>query len=75
MFQFFHEMDVLRVLQDGSWTFEQHFLIAATVEFGTIPLQVPLFHVNFWVQARDIPSGFMSEKVAQDIGNFVGKFC
>lgn len=73
-FQFFHEMDVHRVLQDGPWTFDQHLLVLASLDFGTVPQQVPLFLVNFWVQAHDIPSGFMSEKVAQDIGNFVGIF-
>ena len=29
---------------------------------------------SFWVQAYDLPCGFMSKKVAKDIGNFIRNF-
>lgn len=74
MFQFYHELDYLRVLNEGPWALDQHLLVLEALEFGKIPQEVPLFHVSFWVQAHDISNGFMSENVAREIGNFVGRF-
>ncbi|XP_073121703.1 uncharacterized protein At4g02000-like [Henckelia pumila] len=74
LFQFFHELDVSRVINDGPWTFDQHLLIFKSLELGMNPHQVPLFQVDFWIQVYDLPIGYMSERVARDVGNFLGKF-
>ena len=67
-------MDMDRVLRDGPWTFDQHLVLLNTLEKGGRPQDVVLREASFWVQAFDLPCGFMSEKVARDIGNFVGMF-
>ena len=72
LFQFFHEMDVERVLKGGPWTFNQHFLIIKRLEIGDNPTQMQLFHGEFWIQVHELPCGFMSEKVCKEIGNYIG---
>ena len=74
LFQFFHEIDIKRVLDSGPWTFEQHILLVHRLEADEQPQQVPLFHTTFWVQAYNIPIGFQSEKVVQSIGTYIGSF-
>lgn len=74
IFQFFHELDLERVINGGPWTFEQHLLIFSKLENGMNPMQMVLFEVDFWVQVHDLPVGYMSERIACDIGNYVGKF-
>ena len=62
LFQFFHELDMEKVVKGGPWTFNQHLLIISRLKIGDSPNQVPLFLSEFWVQVHDLPCGFMSEK-------------
>ena len=38
------------------------------------PLQVPLFLIDIWVRASNVLVGFMSERVAKEIKNYIGTF-
>ncbi|KAM7473735.1 hypothetical protein LguiB_020978 [Lonicera macranthoides] len=75
LFQFFDEADLERVKNDGPWTFDQHLFVFKQISVDTNPYEVTLTHVEFWVQVYDLAVGFMSEKVAKDIGNFIGEYC
>ncbi|KAM7472352.1 hypothetical protein LguiA_010535 [Lonicera macranthoides] len=72
--QFSHEMDFVRVINDGPWTFDQHLFVFQPLEEDTSPYDVVLNRVDFWVQVYDVPIGFMFERVAREIGNFIGQF-
>ncbi|KAH9680788.1 CCHC-type domain-containing protein [Citrus sinensis] len=74
LFQFFHEIDVKRVLEVGPWTFDQHILLVKRLEENEQPQLVPLFFTSFWIHIYNLPIGFMSEKVLKHIGNYVGTF-
>ena len=74
LFQFFHEVDIQRVLDSGLWTFDQHVLIMKRLGTNEQPQSVPLFHTSFWVQVYNLPIGFLTAKVLQNIGNFIGEF-
>ena len=74
LFQFFHQRDVDRVLKKGSWSFEQNHFLCMRLKDGEQPTKIPLFMVDFWVQVHDLPCGFMSEKVAIQVGNYIGTF-
>lgn len=74
LFQFFHEIDVQRVLDNGPWSFEQSLLVLAKVQPDTPPLAMALDTTDFWVQVHDLPLGFFSEKAVRAIGNFIGEF-
>ncbi|XP_019172069.1 PREDICTED: uncharacterized protein LOC109167503 [Ipomoea nil] len=74
LFQFFHDIDMQRVLEDGPWSFEQNLLALAKVQPDIPPIVTPLDTANFWVQLHDLPLGFFSEKTFAAIGNFIGEF-
>lgn len=74
IFQFFHEVDFKRVIEDGPWAFEQCLLVLKRLEQKTSPFDVPLNTAEFWVQAHNLPIGFFTERVAQAIGESIGKF-
>ncbi|XVF59039.1 hypothetical protein PTKIN_Ptkin07bG0242100 [Pterospermum kingtungense] len=74
LFQFFHDIDLRRVLDGCSWTFDNHLLILHKLDPGKIPSQIPLFHVDFWVQVYDLRTSFMTSIVGKRLGNFIGRF-
>ncbi|XWS46557.1 hypothetical protein CRYUN_Cryun14cG0078100 [Craigia yunnanensis] len=74
LFQFFHELDINRVIKGGPWTFNQHLPITSRLKVGDNPTQIPLFLTEFWIQVHDFPNGFMFEKVGREIGNFIGSY-
>lgn len=74
LFQFFHAMDIDRVLKGSPWTFNNHLLILYKLKVGEDPLQVPLVFTPFWVQIHEVPIGLYSENLATQMGNFLGNF-
>lgn len=49
-------------------------LILGVIKEGENPPEILLFNVSFSVQIHNLPMGFMSERVGQNIGNYLGKF-
>ncbi|KAM7531628.1 hypothetical protein LguiB_035038 [Lonicera macranthoides] len=74
-FQFFHEQDFMHVKNNGPWTFDQYLFVLKQISVDINTYEVTLTHVEFWVQVYDLAVGFMSERVAKDIGNFIGEYC
>ncbi|XP_075489138.1 uncharacterized protein LOC142527993 [Primulina tabacum] len=74
LFQFFHTIDLKRVLDGGPWSFDNHLLVLHKMKSGEIPSLIPLNSADFWVQVYDLPIGFMSEHIGKLLGNFIGKF-
>uniref|UniRef100_A0A2C9VPR0 CCHC-type domain-containing protein n=1 Tax=Manihot esculenta TaxID=3983 RepID=A0A2C9VPR0_MANES len=84
MFQFFHEIDLSRVIQDyldsvrivdgGPWTFNNSLLVTHHLQAGENPAEVPLVEALFWVQVFNVPVGYFNELVAELLGNFIGRF-
>ncbi|KAL8088698.1 hypothetical protein AgCh_038468 [Apium graveolens] len=74
LFQFYHKDDMQWVLRGGPWSFDNAMLVISEVPIGEEPLNVPLWHINMWLQLFDLPSGFMSESVGVQLGNFFGEF-
>ena len=69
LFEFFHELDMDRVVNGGPWTFNQHLLITNRLKVGDNPSQIPLFYSDFWIQVYDLSCGFMSEKLVKKLEN------
>ncbi|KAE8719673.1 hypothetical protein F3Y22_tig00109926pilonHSYRG00011 [Hibiscus syriacus] len=74
LFRFYHSVDVERLERGSPWSFNSHLLILHKLLEGEDPLQVPIFHVNYWILVYDIPFGLLFEKVARVFGNFIGVF-
>ncbi|KAG8493752.1 hypothetical protein CXB51_011229 [Gossypium anomalum] len=67
-------MDMGRVLTGSPWTFNNHLLVLHRLQWGEDPLKVPLIYTPFWVQIHDVPARLFSEKLAAQLGNFLGSF-
>ncbi|KAH1038390.1 hypothetical protein J1N35_040133 [Gossypium stocksii] len=57
LFQFFHAVDVQRMLFGTPWFFNNHLLILHEIQWGEDPLVVLLFLSEFWVQIHDLSPG------------------
>lgn len=74
LFQFYHREDMFMVVNGGPWSFDNAMLIVSTIPPGMEPLKVPLWHLEMWIQIHDLPTGFMSEAVGKQLGDFFGEF-
>ncbi|CAH9106030.1 unnamed protein product [Cuscuta epithymum] len=74
LFQFFHEVDINRIMADTPWSFDNNLLILSRLEATDNPMKISLSHENFWVQAYNLPMSFFTEKMAKLIGDYVGQF-
>lgn len=73
-FVFFHAMDLQKVVEGGPWSFEQSPLVCHCLEGIEIANTVLLNRMAIWVQVYDLPSGILTERVLQSIGNHIGMF-
>lgn len=74
LFQFYHDVDINRVIEGSPWTYDRMQLVFERLKEGDVPRQVQLNKLDFWVQLHDIEHGFMSERVCRDVGNYIGEF-
>jgi hypothetical protein len=74
LFHFAHPLDMEAVLNGGPWSFDNNMLILEQVQLGMQIDQIPLNHVNMWVQIHDLPTGLMKEKVGISLANYIGSF-
>lgn len=71
VFQFFHPIDMNRVLDNGPWTFNNHLFLLKHLKEAENPTKVDLFETSLWVQVHDVPASFRSERVLVQIGNYI----
>ena len=74
LFQFFHAIDMNYVLDNEPWTFNQHILLLRRLGETDDVERVPLNQISIWVQLHNLPVGFHSVKILQNIGNYIGTF-
>ncbi|KAJ8755052.1 hypothetical protein K2173_016557 [Erythroxylum novogranatense] len=70
---FFYHLDMDRVMRDGPWNYQQTPILLHRLQPHENPRQVELISLELWVQIHNIPHGFMSERLAVDAGNYIGK--
>lgn len=74
LFQFYHEIDVKRVMEGCPWSFNRRALVISRLKEGKNPRCLNLNSMDLWVQVHDLKVGFMSEKVMAGVGNYIGHF-
>lgn len=74
IFQFYHKDDMNWMISNGPWSLDNATLVTNTIPVGGDPTKVPLNEVEFWIQIYDFPSGYMTESVGKQLGNFFGSF-
>lgn len=62
------------VLNGGPWSLDNAMLVVSAIFSGVEPLSVLLWHLNFWIQIHDLPTGFMSEFIGKQLRIFFGEF-
>lgn len=72
--QFYHAIDVQRVLDGGPWTFGNQPLLVHRLKVGENPLKVSLYKIHFWLSIDNIPMGLFTERIGRMLGNFIGHF-
>ena len=74
LFRFYHKLDLLRILDNGPWSYNQSPLILSRIQNNEIPQQVKLDTAVYWVRAYNLPVGFFSEHVAKIISDYIDVF-
>ncbi|XP_062089022.1 uncharacterized protein LOC133795584 [Humulus lupulus] len=59
LFQFYHELDIKRVVEGSPWYFNRKALIISRMNEDVNPRCVPLNSLDLWVQIHDLQTGFM----------------
>uniref|UniRef100_A0A2C9UNH0 DUF4283 domain-containing protein n=1 Tax=Manihot esculenta TaxID=3983 RepID=A0A2C9UNH0_MANES len=70
VFQFFHTYDLIKVLNDGPWSFMQHLLILKELKPREDSRAIEPTRMKIWVQVHSLHSGFMSETIGEYMGSF-----
>lgn len=73
-FILYHIMDVRKVMEGRPWSFDQSLLVLHRKLEGEDPQGVQLMDSDIWLQVHDLPKGFASMKVLENVGNYVGKY-
>lgn len=71
LFQFYHTLNLKRVIDGSPWSFNQKALVIARLKEGYIPRSVQLNRLDLCVQIHELRTCFMSN---QEVGNYVGTF-
>lgn len=58
----------------GPWNFENYLLVVDRVKIGKALEDIPLFHVDFWVQILNLPVRLVLESVGRPIANYISEF-
>lgn len=58
LFRFYHQVDLIDVMDEGPWTFDNHLLMLHELKADEDLMVVPMYTVAFWVQVYDLPRGF-----------------
>ncbi|XP_019161976.1 PREDICTED: uncharacterized protein LOC109158517 [Ipomoea nil] len=74
LFQFPHQRDLQRVVDEGPWTFENNMLICEVVPPGSRPEEIKLEAISFWIQVHGLPAVYASTAFLTQIGNYIGTF-
>lgn len=72
--QFYHKVDLQRVIDGGPWSIGNHPLIIYQLKVGEVPHRLPLDRLAFWVQIYNLSVGSFTKNVGKSLGNFIGKF-
>lgn len=73
-FVLFHKLDVQKVINRGSWSFEHAMLVYYQVKEGEDPLTVKLQELEIWVQIYNIPQDFLSKSILKSVGSSIGRY-
>ncbi|KAH1096826.1 hypothetical protein J1N35_013747 [Gossypium stocksii] len=74
LFKFYSEIDLKQLLDGMRRFFNRHLIIFHILIEKEEPNIVPLWDTVFWVQIHNLSIGFITEGMARQFGDFIGRF-
>ncbi|KAF4357190.1 hypothetical protein F8388_003337 [Cannabis sativa] len=74
LFQFYHEIDIDRVITGSPWTYDRKQLLIERLRPGDNPRTKLINHLDLWVQIHNLQPGFKTENVVRQAGKYIGSF-
>ncbi|KAL8127034.1 hypothetical protein AgCh_014092 [Apium graveolens] len=71
IFQFYHEVDIKRVIDGSPWMFGRFHLVLQRLQEGDNPRTVKINKIDLWVQLHDMSAGFMSQCEVINVDNYL----
>lgn len=68
VFGFAHKMDMRKVIRDGHWRFNKHFLLLQEIEHPVMAVRSVLTKLSIWVQITGVLAMWLSVRAAREIG-------
>uniref|UniRef100_A0A7N2MG08 DUF4283 domain-containing protein n=1 Tax=Quercus lobata TaxID=97700 RepID=A0A7N2MG08_QUELO len=72
-FKFAMESQLLWVVNNGPWSFDNHILLLRHWEKGMTAFSVQFLHIPIWVQVWGLPFDLINVKAGRDIGSSIGR--
>jgi len=74
LFQFHDKVDAAHILNEGPWLYDNFHIAMDRISPSVVLSLIPLNHIDFWVQVRGLPFGFIQPKVGKSIESLLGTF-
>ena len=71
-FKFQSEIDMVQIIQDGSWSFDNQLLLLRRWQKGMTVENIKLEHASLWIQIWGAPFDMVSPQVAKEVGSRLG---
>ena len=71
-FKFQSEIDMVQIIQDGSWSFDNQLLLLRRWQKGMTVENIELEHASLWIQIWGAPFDMVSPQVAKEVGSRLG---
>ena len=71
-FKFQSEIDMVQIIQDGPWSFDNQLLLLRRWQKGMIVENIELEHASLWIQIWGAPFDMVSPQVAKEVGSRLG---
>ena len=72
-FKFALESQLMWVVNNGPWSFDNDLLLLRRWEKGMTTFSVSVLHIPIWVQVWGLPFDLINEEAGRDIGSGIGK--
>ena len=72
-FKFSLESQLVWVMNNGPWSFDNHLLLLRRWEKGVMAFSVNFLHIPIWVQVWGLPFDLINEETGKDIGSGIGR--
>ena len=73
LFVFDNTMEVDRVLQSETWTFDKHLVVMERYNTNSSVDELKLDRTSFWVQVHGLPIKFMNVRAVENIYEVLGR--